>query len=81
MKNASTLWGEDSKATLVMELPAPVNPFDTYHNLRQQDNRKTRKKVYKRLGDRTYRLFMTNQALHEVAQLYINQSGRRRVLQ
>lgn len=70
MKNTPKLWSDGIKSSIALELPEPINPFDKYHDLRLSIKRETQNIVYKRLGDRTYRLFVTNQALQEVTHQY-----------
>lgn len=71
MANTLVIWGQGSTTLNAIDLPEPINPFYRYNTIRSQTTGEIQNALYKRLGDRVYRLFVTNQALREVSCKYV----------
>lgn len=70
MTNTKRVVSNGTTLSTNIELPMPMNPFEEHLLKQQNQQRIARDFVYKRIGDRLYKLFVTKQAYVELLHAY-----------
>lgn len=70
MAEVTTFTFGDLSSNQPIELPMPMNPFEEQLQKTMQERASQKLRTYKTIGDRLYKLFVTEQAKNEVNNLF-----------